>query len=125
MAPSETASPCVFAGDTLFCSANSGFIPGPNSGIYASTVETQVRQTMRNLLDGLEEAGMSFSHVVATNVYLDSIDEFTRMNKTYAEYFGAAPPTRTTIQPAPSVERKADERERWPAFEQISLIAVK
>jgi reactive intermediate/imine deaminase len=26
---------------------------------------------MRNLLDGLEEAGMDFSHVVATNVYVD------------------------------------------------------
>ena len=54
MAPSPTASPCVFAGDTLYCSAKSGFIPGVNGGIYASTVETQLRQTMRNLLDGLE-----------------------------------------------------------------------
>src|SRR5690242_14012610 len=73
MEPSATASPCVFAGDTLFCSAKSGFIPGVNGGIYASTVETQLRQTMRNLLDGLEEAGMDFSNVVASNVYLDKI----------------------------------------------------
>jgi reactive intermediate/imine deaminase len=122
---SATASPCVFAGDTLFCSAKSGFIPGPNSGIYASTVETQVRQTMRNLLDGLEEAGMSFENVVASNVYLDNIEEFTRMNKVYAQYFGALPPTRTTIQQAPSVDRKANANDVWPAFEQISLIAVK
>ena len=28
MPPSPTASPCVFAGDTLYCSAKSGFIPG-------------------------------------------------------------------------------------------------
>jgi reactive intermediate/imine deaminase len=125
MAPSATASPCVFAGDTLFCSAKSGFIPGPNSGIYASTVETQVRQTMRNLLDGLEEAGMSFENVVATNVYLDDVGEFSRMNRVYAQYFGATPPTRTTIQQAPSVERKANDREMWPALEQVSLIAVR
>jgi 2-iminobutanoate/2-iminopropanoate deaminase len=125
MAPSATASPCVFAGDTLFCSAKSGFIPGPNSGIYASTVETQVRQTMRNLLDGLEEAGMAFENVVATNVYLDNIDEFARMNKIYAQYFSATPPTRTTIQQATSVERKANANDVWPTFEQVSLIAVK
>jgi reactive intermediate/imine deaminase len=125
MAPSATASPCVWAGDTLFCSAKSAFIPGPNSGIYASTVETQVRQTMRNLLDGLEEAGMTFENVVVTNVYLDNIEEFARMNKTYAQYFGATPPTRTTIQQAPSVERKANANDVWPTFEQISLIAVK
>ena len=125
MQPSPTASPCVLIGETLFCSAKSGFIPGPNSGIYASTVETQLRQTMRNLLDGLEEAGMSFENVVATNVYLDEIGEFARMNKVYAEYFGKTPPTRTTIQQAPSVERKPSANDRWPTLEQISLIAVR
>ena len=58
MAPSPTASPCVFAGDTLYCSAKSGFIPGPLSGVYAATVEHQLRQTMRNQLDNFEEAGL-------------------------------------------------------------------
>src|SRR5262245_35180043 len=127
MRPSATASPCVFAGDTFFCSAKGPFTPGPDKvqGIYAATVEAQVRQTMRNLLDGLEEAGLTFANVVATNVYLDDVNEFARMNKVYAEYFGAAPPTRTTIQQVQSVERKADARDRWPTLEQVSLIAVK
>ncbi len=125
MAPSATASPCVFAGDTLYCSAKSGFIPGPHSGIYASTVEHQVRQTMRNLLDGLEEAGLDFSHVVATNVYLDNLDDFERMNRVYGQYFSAAPPTRTTIQQVAPAERRPGENDRWPALEQVSLIAVK
>ena len=125
MPPSATASPCVFAEDTYYCSAKSGFIPGPNSGIYASTVETQVRQTMRNLLDGLEEAGLTFADVVATNVYLDDIEDFVKMNKTYAQYFAGAPPTRTTVQQYPAADRKANEQERWPTLEQISIIAVK
>jgi enamine deaminase RidA (YjgF/YER057c/UK114 family) len=125
MPPSATASPCVFAGDTLYCSAKSAFIPGPNSGIYASSVENQVRQTMRNLLDGLEEAGMDLSHVVATNVYLDDIQEFAKMNRVYATYFKTPFPTRTTVQPRPGVERKESDAELWPMFEQISLVAVK
>lgn len=125
MAPSPTASPCVFADDTFYCSAKSGFIPGPQSGIYASTVETQVRQTMRNLLDGLEEAGLTFADVVATNVYLDDIEDFQKMNKTYGQYFTAAPPTRTTVQQFPPAERKANDQDRWPTLEQVSLIAVK
>jgi reactive intermediate/imine deaminase len=125
MPPSATASPCVFAEDTLYCSAKSGFIPGPHSGIYASTVEHQVRQTMRNLLDGLEEGGLNFSNVVATNVYLDDMEDFAHMNKTYGEYFPNMPPTRTTVQQiAPVKERKADESGRWPGLEQVSLIAV-
>lgn len=49
--PSPTASPCVFAGDTLYCSAKNAFIPGPNAGVYAATIEHQLRQSFRNLLD--------------------------------------------------------------------------
>jgi reactive intermediate/imine deaminase len=125
MPPSPTASPCVFAGDTFYCSAKSAFIPGPNQGIYASTVENQVRQTMRNLLDGLEEAGLDFSHVVTTNVYLEDIRDFAAMNRIYAMFMKTPFPTRTTVQQRPPVERKANDREQWPTLEQISLIAVK
>jgi reactive intermediate/imine deaminase len=125
MQPSPTASPCVLAGDTFFCSAKSGFIPGPRSGIYASTVESQVRQTMRNLLDGLEEAGLTFADVVVSNVYLDDINDFARMSKIYAEYFQGSPPTRTTVQQFQQGDRKPDAADRWPTLEQISLIAVK
>ena len=125
MEPSPTASPCVLAVDTLFCSAKSGFIPGINGGIYAGTVETQLRQTMRNLLDGLEEAGMNFSNVVAANVYLDNLDEFTQMNGVYGEYFKSLPPARTTIQQLAPGSRQTDTKGRWPTLEQISIIAVK
>ncbi len=124
MAPSPTASPCVFAGDTLYCSAKSGFIPGANGGIFAATVEHQLRQTMRNLLDGLEEADLDFSRVVAANVYLDDLSEFQAMNKIYAKYFQGPPPTRATIQQVGPVERKPDGEDRFPTLEQISLIAV-
>jgi enamine deaminase RidA (YjgF/YER057c/UK114 family) len=125
MQPSPTASPCVFVSDTLYCSAKSAFIPGPNAGVYVSTVETQVRQTMRNLLDGLEEAGMDLTNIVATNVYLDDMEEFGKMNRVYASYLKAPFPTRTTVQQRPPVERKANDKEQWPTLEQISLIAVK
>ncbi len=126
MAPSATASPCVWAGDTYYCSAKSGFIPGPNGGIYADNVEDQVRQTLRNLLDGLEEAGLDFSNVVASNVYVDNLDEFSKMNGVYGKYFPAnAPPTRTTVAPVPPVERRRAADGRFPKLEEISVIAVR
>jgi len=126
MEPSPTASPCVFAGDILYCSAKSAFIPGPNSGVYASGVEEQVRMSFRNLLDGLEEAGLKLSDVVAANVYLDDIADFAKMNGVYKTYFPETPPTRTTIQQIPPVkERTANDRGQWPALEQISFVAVR
>jgi enamine deaminase RidA (YjgF/YER057c/UK114 family) len=125
MAPSPTASPCVFAGDTLYCSAKSGFIPGPSSGIYAATVQHQLRQTMRNLLDGLEEAGMDLGDVVATNLYLDDLSDLAVVDEIYREYLGTVPPARTTVQQIEPGERKPDEKGRYPTLEQISLIAVR
>ena len=80
---------------------------------------------MRNLLDGLEEAGMNFSNVVAANVYLDNLDDFSRRNAVYAQYFGPEPPARTTVQQIPSAERVESGNGHWPTLEQISIIAVK
>ncbi|MGI9070046.1 MAG: RidA family protein [Bryobacteraceae bacterium] len=125
MPPSPTASPCVFADDTLYCSAKSGFIPGPNGGVFTPNVDLQLRQTMRNLLDNLEEAGLSFRDVVCTNVYLDDLSEFAVMNKIYAKYFSGIAPARTTIQQVAPVERKQKENDAYPEIEQISLIAVR
>jgi reactive intermediate/imine deaminase len=125
MAPSPTASPCVFAGDTLFCSAKSGFIPGAHGGVYASTTQHQLRQTMRNLLDNLEEADMSFDEVVSTNVYLDNLSELQDFDEVYGQYFGPVPPARTVIQQISPVDRKPDKDGHYPDLEQVSLIAVR
>jgi len=125
MPPSPTASPCVFAGDTLYCSAKSGFIPGPHGGVYATTTQHQLRQTMRNLLDNLEEAGMEFSQVVAVNVYLDDLADSPAFDVVYGQYFGPIMPANTTVQQIAPAERKADENDHYPDLEQVSLIAVR
>lgn len=125
MPPSPTASPCVFAGDTLYCSAKDGFIPGPHGGIYATTTKHQLRQSMRNLLDNLEEADMKFEQVVSTSVYLDDISDLDGFNEVYLQYFGPMPPARTTIQQIAPTERKADRDDHYPGLEQVSLIAVR
>jgi reactive intermediate/imine deaminase len=125
MPPSPTASPCVFAGDTLYCSAKDGFIPGAHGGIYATTTLHQLRQTMRNLLDNLEEADMRFDQVVATNVYLDDLSELAQYNEIYAQYFGSVLPAETAIEQIAPTERKPDKEDHFPGLEQVSFIAVR
>lgn len=126
MTPSPTASPCVFAGDTLYCSAKSGFIPGPLSGVYAATVEHQLRQTMRNQLDNFEEAGLTFGDIVAANVYLDNVDDFAKMNAVYGQYFpGPVKPARTTVQQIAPGNRDPDANGAYPTLEQVSFVAVR
>ena len=125
MPPSPTASPCVFAGDTLYCSAKSGFIPGPNGGVFAAATADQVRQTMRNLLDNLEEADMKFADVVSTTVYLDDLSEAPAFGKVYRKYFSGALPAQATVQQIQPAERQPDEEGHYPDLEQVSLIAVR
>lgn len=115
MPPSPTASPGILYGDTLYLSAKDGFIPG--QGMVTQEFNLQLRQSMRNLLDGLEEAGMDFSNVVFSTVYLRQIQDFGQMNDLYKTFFKDAYPARTTMQQ--NDDYKAE------AAEQISFIAVK
>jgi len=125
MPPSPTASPCVFAGDTLYCSAKSGFIPGPNSGVYFSTTDLQLIQTMRNQLDNLEEADMKFCQVVSTTVYLDDVADMPAFDEVYVKYLRGELPARTVVQQIAPAERSPDKDGHYPDLEQVSLIAVR
>ena len=125
MPPSPTASPCVFAGDTLYCSAKSGFIPGPNGGIYMAETANQTRQTMRNLLDNLEQADMNFEQVVFTTIYLDDLAESAAFHAIYKKYFKGSLPAETTLEQLAPGDRKADAEGQYPTLEQMSLIAVR
>jgi len=115
MPPSPTASPGVLYGDTLYLSAKDGFIPG--QGIVTPDFKLQLRQSMRNLLDGLEEADMVFSDVVFSTVYLRQIQDKDSLNALYGTFFKAKYPAWTVLQQ--NLET-GDE-----AAEQISFIAVR
>jgi reactive intermediate/imine deaminase len=115
MPPSPTASPGILYGNTLYLSAKDGFIPG--QGMVTPDFNLQLRQSMRNLLDGLQEANMDFSNVVFSTVYLRQIQDYSRMNDLYQAFFKSAFPARTTLQQ--NDDYKAEDTE------QISFIAVK
>ena len=73
----------------------------PATGEFVGTeVREQTARVMENLKAILEAAGVSFTHVVKTTVYLNDMNDFTAMNEVYARYFTAAPPARSTVQAA-------------------------
>ncbi len=115
MPPSPTASPGVLYRETLYLSAKDGFIPG--QGLVTPLFDLQLRQSMRNLLDGLEEADMDFSNVVFSTVYLRDIKDSGQMDALYGKFFKPPYPARTTLQ------QNLETGEE--AAEQISFIAVK
>lgn len=80
----------------------SGQIPiDPATGQFVSGgIAEQTQQVLKNLKAVLEAAGTDLQQVVKTTVYLADMQDFTAMNEVYATFFGAEPPSRSTVQAA-------------------------
>ena len=86
------------AGNTLYCSGQLGLVP--ETGALAEGVEAQAKQALENLGVILKEAGMDFSDVVKTTVFLADINDFAAINAIYADYFKVEPPARSCVEVA-------------------------
>ena len=76
----------------------SGQIGMDEKGILvAQDVENQTHQVMKNLFYVLEAAGSHFNDVIKTTIYLADMDDFDKVNKIYAHYFGTHKPVRSTV----------------------------
>lgn len=60
-------------------------------------IEEQTRQALTNLRNILECADSGLNYIVKTTVFLQSMDDFSAMNKIYAEFFPENPPARSTV----------------------------
>lgn len=73
----------------------------PSTGDLVSTdIEAQTRQALQNLQNVLQAGGSSLANVLKTTVFLQDMNDFTKMNGVYAEFFGENPPARSTVQVA-------------------------
>lgn len=78
----------------------SGQIPiNPATGkIDAKTVSAQVRQDLENIKGVLEAAGTSLEQVVKFTVYMVDLNDFSKLNEVFAEYFPERQPARAAVQ---------------------------
>jgi 2-iminobutanoate/2-iminopropanoate deaminase len=73
----------------------------PSTGDLVSTdIEAQTRQALQNLQNVLQAGGSSLANVLKTTVFLQDMNDFTKMNGVYAEFFVENPPARSTVQVA-------------------------
>jgi len=92
-------SQAIRANGFLFVSGQVGF--DPQTGEFVGNdVNSQTERVLENLKAILEAAGVTLNHVVKTTVFLKDMNDFPAMNATYAKYFSAAPPARSTVQAA-------------------------
>ena len=86
-----------FVNGTLYIS---GQIPvNSETGKVEEGIEKATHQVMKNLEAVLTEAGLTFSNVVKTTIFLKNMDDFAAMNEIYASYLDANNyPARETVQ---------------------------
>ena len=65
--------------------------------IVGEDVAAQTEQVLRNLGAVLAAAGVDWSRVVKTTVFLRTMDDFPAMNAVYARVLGDARPARSTV----------------------------
>jgi 2-iminobutanoate/2-iminopropanoate deaminase len=98
-APIGPYSQAVAAGGFLFVS---GQIPiNPATGeLVMDDIKTETRQVMENIKAILTDAGIDFTHVVKTSIFLKDMQNFAQVNEVYGTYFSSDFPARETVQVA-------------------------
>lgn len=91
-------SQAVKIGGLVFISGQIPVDPGTGRLVEGS-IEDQAARVLKNIEAILAKAGLGFSDVAKTTVYLESMDDFAKVNQIYGEYFrGSELPARSAMQ---------------------------
>ncbi len=69
----------------------------PEGKLLKGTIEEQIHQIMKNLQALLEEAGVSFTNVVKSTIYVTDMSVYGKVNEIYGSYFSDPYPARETV----------------------------
>ena len=71
----------------------------PHTGsMVEGGVREQTTQVMHNIEAVLTAAGLDFSHVLRTTIFLKNMSDFGEVNGLYASYFDENPPARACVE---------------------------
>ena len=114
-APIGPYNQAILVNGTLYISGQVCIDP-QTGNLKNRDIQDETHQVMQNLKAILAEAGMSFSNVVKTTIFITDMNQFSEINEIYGKYFHGNVPARETVQVA-----------ALPRFVnvEISMIAVK
>ncbi|RIV30508.1 RidA family protein [Flagellimonas lutimaris] len=115
-APIGPYNQAVLIKDTLYISGQIPIDPATGN-LVEGDIKKETKQSMENLKAILEEAGMTFEHVIKSSIFIADMHQFAQINEVYGSYFDAdTAPARETVEVA-----------NLPKFVnvEISMIAVK
>lgn len=95
-------SQAVKCAGLLFASGQIALDPATGNLVTGGIVE-QTERVIKNITAVLAAGGTGLDKVIKTTVFLKDMNDFAKMNETYARYFsgdGKIPPARSTVEVA-------------------------
>ena len=89
-------SQAVIANGFIFASGQVAFNPITNE-LVLGDILSETKQVMENIKAILDEAKLSFEHVVKTTIFLSDMQLFAQVNEVYGSYFTSNFPARETV----------------------------
>ena len=85
-APVGPYNQAVIHNDTLYASGQIALDPA-NGQLVMDTIEAETHQVMINIKAILDAAGLTFRDVLKCSIFVSDINNYSRINAVYAEYF--------------------------------------
>lgn len=99
-APIGPYNQAVLSGNTLYTSGQIALHPKTGE-LVLDDIETETKQVMENMEAVLDAAGMNFSNVIKSTIFISNMDDFAKINGVYGSYFSEeTAPARETVQVA-------------------------
>lgn len=95
-APIGPYNQAIQSGSFLFISGQICIDPATGQ-LKNKDLQEETHQVMHNLKAILQEAGLSFSNVVKTTIFLTDMNRFAEVNEVYGKYFDGDFPARETV----------------------------
>lgn len=90
-------SQAVQFGNMLFVSGQIAINPATGE-LDLSSIENETHQVMKNIGAVLTEAGIDYSNIIKTGIFLKDMNQFAAVNEVYGSYFSGNFPARETVQ---------------------------
>ncbi len=87
----------VAAGNMLFVSGQIGK-NAVTGELITGDIKSETTQVMSNIKAILTEAGMDFTNIVKTTIFLQDFGDFAKVNEVYGSYFTGNFPARETVE---------------------------
>lgn len=96
-APIGPYNQAILINDTLYISGQICIDPSTGN-LKNRDIQDETHQVLQNLKAILSEAGMSFTNVVKSTIFITDMHQFSEINAVYGKYFEDDFPARETVQ---------------------------